>query len=172
MESLSYEECKTFIPILNQAKCVKVYDGDTFHLGTVLPSPYGATRFCVRLLGVDTPELRSTDNAEKSLAREARNIVKDQILNKIVDVKASQYDKYGRLLVRITTPSGDDLSQYLIQEKVAVYYDGGKKSQVNWNNLLKQHSEIRSRRITQDDMEQNVQKNNRNLSTNDACEKV
>ena len=103
-------------------------DGDTFHLGVILPPPYGPTRFVVRLLGVDTPELRSRDNAEKALAREARDIVKKMILNKIVGVNFSQYDKYGRILVRITTQSGEDLSQHLIEEKVAVYYDGERKT--------------------------------------------
>uniref|UniRef100_A0A6C0IXM8 TNase-like domain-containing protein n=1 Tax=viral metagenome TaxID=1070528 RepID=A0A6C0IXM8_9ZZZZ len=150
MESLSYEECKRFMPMMTEAKCVRVYDGDTFHLGVVLTPPYGATRFCVRLLGVDTPELRSRYSAEKSLAREARDIVKKMILNKIVGVKVSQYDKYGRLLVRITTPSGEDLSQHLINEKVAVYYDGGRKKKVSWENLLKEHTEMRSSRVTQD----------------------
>lgn len=150
MQSLSYEECKVFMPVMTEAKCVRVYDGDTFHLGVVLPPPYGATRFCIRLLGVDTPELRSRDSAEKALAREARDIVKKVILNKIVTVNVSQYDKYGRILARITTPSGEDLSQHLIAEKVAVYYDGGKKTRVNWENLLKEHTELRSSRVTQD----------------------
>ena len=153
MQSLSYEECKVFMPIMTEAKCVRVYDGDTFHLGVVLPPPYGATRFSIRLLGVDTPELRSRDSAEKSLAREARDIVKKMILNKIVGVNVSQYDKYGRILARITTPSGEDLSQYLIEEKVAVYYDGGKKNKVSWENMLKEHTELRSSRVTQDGMD-------------------
>lgn len=153
MESLSYEECKQFMPKMTEAKCVKVYDGDTFHLGIILPPPYGATRFCVRLLGVDTPELRSRDRAEKALAREAREIVKKEILNKIVHVSVSQYDKYGRILARIQTPSGEDLSHHLIKEKVAVYYDGGKKTSVNWENVLKEHSAYRSARLTQGDKE-------------------
>ena len=72
MDKLSFEECAVFVPKIETAKCVKVYDGDTFHIGTIMPPPYGATRFCCRLLGVDTPELRSRDDAEKALAREAR----------------------------------------------------------------------------------------------------
>ena len=153
MQSLSYEECKVFMPIMTEAKCVKVYDGDTFHLGVVLPPPYGATRFAIRLLGVDTPELRTRDIAEKALAREARDIVKKMILNKIVTVNVSKYDKYGRILARITTPSGEDLSQHLIEEKVAVYYDGGKKSKLSWDDLLKEHTDLRSSRVTQGDMQ-------------------
>jgi micrococcal nuclease len=155
MDSLSYEECKVFSPILSEAKCVKVYDGDTFHLGTILPEPYGATRFCVRLLGVDTPELRTKNPAEKSLAREARQIVKEYILNKMVKVKVSGYDKYGRLLARIVIPDGRDLSQCLIDERVAIYYDGGKKNVTSWESLLKQHTELRSSRVNQERMARN-----------------
>lgn len=158
MESLSYEECKEFMPIIETAKCVKVFDGDTFHLGVMLPSPYNATRFCCRLLGVDTPELRSREHAEKSLAREARDIVKSKILNKLVNVRVSGHDKYGRLLARLSTDECGDLSQFLINEKVAVYYDGGKKRTTNWANLLKEHSELRAKRLTHDVTQDELEK--------------
>lgn len=154
MESLSYDECVAFVPKLDSAKCVKVYDGDTFHLGTLMPPPYGATRFCCRLLGVDTPELRTRDTAEKALAREARDIVKGLILHKTVQVRVSGTDKYGRLLVRVLLPMteggdamGVDLSQHLINERVAIAYDGGKKPKVNWAELLKSHTELKSQRL-------------------------
>tara|TARA_B100001778_G_scaffold191450_1_gene157819 strand:+ start:935 stop:1423 length:489 start_codon:yes stop_codon:yes gene_type:complete len=155
MESLSYEECVAFVPKLDVAKCVKVYDGDTFHLGTILPEPYGATRFSCRLLGVDTPELRTRDDAEKALAREARDIVKSLILHKMVNVRVSGMDKYGRLLVRITIPATEttpycaDLSQHLINERVAIHYDGGRKPKVNWTELLNSHTALKSTRRTQ-----------------------
>ena len=144
MDKLSYEECTIFIPKIETAKCVKVYDGDTFHIGTIMPSPYGATRFCCRLLGVDTPELRSADNAEKALAREARDIVKSEILHKVISIRVSGHDKYGRLLVRIKTENGYDLSEKLIDEKVAVSYDGGKKKMVDWKHILEQHTHLRA----------------------------
>lgn len=140
MDKLSYEECSVFVPKIEMARCVKVYDGDTFHIGTIMPPPYGATRFCCRLLGVDTPELRSRDNAEKALAREARDIVKSEILHKVVSIRVSGHDKYGRLLVRIHTENVADLSQKLIDEKVAVSYDGGKKAKVDWKQMLEQHT--------------------------------
>ncbi len=164
MEDILFEECKIFIPLMDRAKCVKVHDGDTLHLATILPHPYGATRFCARLLGVDTPELRSSDSAEKALAREARDIVKNRVLNKVVSVKTSQYDKFGRLLVRITTPNGEDLASLLVQEKVAVQYDGGRKQTVNWNNLLKEHTELKSRsnKVIQDGLVYEAQSHSQN----------
>lgn len=141
MESLSYEECKPFLPIMDTAKCVRVYDGDTLHLGIVLPAPYGATRFICRLLGVDTPELRSQNLAEKALARLAREELKNLTLHKIVRVRVAGIDKYGRLLVRVGIDDIEDLSTHLIQKKLAVYYDGGRKSSVSWENMLSKHSE-------------------------------
>lgn len=140
MDKLSYEECTVFVPKIETAKCVKVYDGDTFHIGTIIPPPYGATRFCCRLLGVDTPELRSKDNAEKALAREARDIVRSEILHKVVSIRISGHDKYGRLLARIKTEDGSDLSQKLIDDKVAVKYDGGRKKKVDWKHMLEEHT--------------------------------
>eukprot|EP00965_Chrysotila_dentata_P263512 6214845-Pleurochrysis_carterae.AAC.3 len=155
VETLTYEECVEFCPDLKQAKCVRVYDGDTIYLGTVLPAPYGPTKFACRLLGVDTPELRTRDDKEKALAKEARDIVKAMVLNKTVEARVSGKDKYGRLLVRISTESCPDLSQYLIDEKVAVFYTGGKKRKVDWEALMKEHIRIKSERLViQDDAAQ------------------
>lgn len=144
MESLSYDECTEFLPKIETAKCVKVYDGDTFHIGTILPYPYGPTRFCCRLLGVDTPELRSRHEHEKILAREARDIVKAEILHKKVSIRISGHDKYGRLLVRVSTDTCADLSNKLVEEKVAVRYDGGKKKSTDWKVELENHITYRA----------------------------
>lgn len=147
MDSLSYEECKEFVPIMRQAKCVRVYDASTLCLGLVLPDPYGPTKFCCQLLGVDTPGLRSQHESEKALAREARDIVKDEVLQKVVDVRVAGKDKYGRLLVRVWTPTCPDLSAHLINEKVAMYHDGGKRRMCNWDVLLKEHAELKQSRL-------------------------
>ena len=144
MDKLSFDECVTFLPKIDHAKCVKVYDGDTFYVGTILPPPYGATRFCCRLLGVLTPELRSRDEQEKALAREARDIVKATILHKVVNIKISGHDKYGRLLVRVSTGDCDDLSQHLVNNRVAVSYDGGKKERIDWRERMREHAQYRS----------------------------
>lgn len=150
MELLCYDDCLPFLPKISTAKCLKVYDGDTIHLGIILPEPYGATRFSCRLLGIDTPELRSKDSSQKSLAREAREIVKSLILHKIVNVRVTSMDKYGRLLVRISVDSCEDLSQFLINEKVAVPYNGGRKHTTDWHALMKEHIALRSNRVIQD----------------------
>ena len=136
LSKLSYNECSPFVPRIGLARCVRVYDGDTIHIGVVMPEPYGATRFCCRLLGVDTPELRTKNESEKQLARIARDLVRDKILNKIVHIRVFGMDKYGRVLVRVGTEGMQDVAAFLIDKGVAVAYDGGKKVSVDWQAML------------------------------------
>jgi len=60
------------------AKVIKVYDGDTFTVGAY-PWPGITADACVRVGGVDIPEIRGKCEAEKRKAREARDFVKDLI---------------------------------------------------------------------------------------------
>lgn len=63
------------------AKVIKVYDGDTFTV-EAYPWPGITANACVRVGGVDTPEIRGKCEAEKQKAHEARDFVKDLIPSK------------------------------------------------------------------------------------------
>lgn len=118
---------------VKQAKCVDVYDGDTVQL--VFPLQDELFRWTCRLVGIDTPEIRTKNKKEKNFGYTVRNKLRDQILNKVVTVKCGEFDKYGRLLVHIyldiDTPS---INEWLISNKFAFSYDGGKKK--NWEDYL------------------------------------
>lgn len=137
LEAITFAECRPFLPSFTEAKCVKVYDGEIVHLGVYMQG-YGATRFTCRLVGIDTPELRSKSRSEKMLAKVAREEVKAIALNRVVAVTINGIDKYGRLLVRMRTPAVEDVSQHLISSKLAVGFDGGRKSRVDWDAYLKE----------------------------------
>ena len=136
LEAITFAECRPFLPRFRAAKCVKVYDGEILHLGFYMEN-YGATRFTCRLVGIDTPELRAKSKSEKMLAKISREEVKSVALNKVVSVTINGLDKYGRLLVRIRTPTVDDVSQHLISSGLATAYDGGRKRKVDWEGMLK-----------------------------------
>lgn len=140
-ERITYEGCKPFLPTFTEARCVRVHDGDTIHIGTIMPPPHDATRFCCRILGIDTPELRSRNAEERELARHARDVLRSMIHLKMIGVSASAFDKYGRLLVRITTPSGDDVASTLVKMHLAVPYDGGKRDHTLWIGLLAKYND-------------------------------
>jgi endonuclease YncB( thermonuclease family) len=109
------------------AKVVKVYDGDTC---TCAFDTFGigVFRHNIRIVGIDTPELKGGSAEEKAQAIVVRDFVREKILNKMVKLHCSGSDKYGRILGKITTSKGVDLGEMLIENKMAKPYDGGKKS--------------------------------------------
>ena len=119
-----------------EAKIVYVYDGDTIHVVFKVFNDY--YRWNCRIMGVDTPELRTKNEKEKQKGYMVRDKVKENFLNKIVKIKCYNFDKYGRLLIDVYLPKNIPdkknitlLSEWLITNDYAYSYDGGTKSQ--WN---------------------------------------
>ena len=99
-----------------------VYDGDTLTADVDLGFKMCAKKIKLRLLGVDTPEIRTKDSEEKELAIIARDRVRDICLNKQVVIKTSKKGKYGRWLSSIQI-DGKDLAGILISEGLAEKYE-------------------------------------------------
>ena len=112
-----------------KAKIVYIYDGDTMHM--VFHSYGKYYRWNCRIMGVDTPELRTKDKNEKELGYKVE-IVEENFLNRIVKIHCYDFDKYGRLLVDIemqTRKKSDKYGgQWLIHNNYGQSYDGGTKS--------------------------------------------
>jgi endonuclease YncB( thermonuclease family) len=65
---------------------------------------------------------------EKKRGYECREKLAALILDKVVLLKCSTFDKYGRLLVEITVPeTGVKIHEYLISEGLANKYEGKTK---------------------------------------------
>ena len=112
------------------AKVVKVYDGDTVHVVFKYFDKY--FKWNCRILHVDTPELRTKDAEEKKRGYECRDKLSALIMDKVVSLKCSKFDKYGRLLVEITVPeTGIKIHEYLISEGLANKYEG--KTKEKWD---------------------------------------
>lgn len=114
-----------------EAKCVKVYDGDTIHIVTSLHEPIGGRRtlrrFKCRLYGYDSAEMRTHDAIEKEAAIAARSALAQLVLDRIVIVKCRGEDKYGRLLIDCRI--GDvDICKYMLENRLGVEYYGGTKT--------------------------------------------
>lgn len=133
MEDLEYKNCEPFVPSFPGAKVkvIKVYDGDTCHVGYINPEGKGV-RHCCRLYGIDTPELRTRDAEEKAAGYVAKKLLVDACLGKIVNIRVRGLDKYGRVLAEFSTETIPDLSQYMISTGLAVRYEGGRKAAVDW----------------------------------------
>jgi len=85
-----------------QFKVIKVYDGDTITISD------GFYEIRVRLIGIDTPEMKETNPVLKNLAYQARDYLSSLILNQSIYLqfdhfseKSMHMDKFGRLLAYI-----------------------------------------------------------------------
>jgi micrococcal nuclease len=83
------------------ADITSVYDGDTCTATIDLGFKLFTRKAKLRLLGIDTYELRSSDLCEKMLARDGRDYLRQLVLKKTVRIKSERKGKYGRYLVTI-----------------------------------------------------------------------
>ena len=91
-------------------------------------------RWNCRVMGVDTPELRTKNENEKEMGYKVRDILREHFQDKIVKIKCGEFDKYGRLLIDVYIPEylpntngSTFLSEWLIVNKYAYAYGGGTK---------------------------------------------
>ena len=112
-----------------QAELERVVDGDTVHVTLDLGFDVKLHKQRVRLHGIDTPESRTRNLAEKKLGLAAKERLKELCVGR-VKVKSLGKGKYGGVLGIPYTEDGQDICQLLIDEGHAVEYYGGKKKKV------------------------------------------
>jgi len=126
------------MPFEYHAKVVEVVDGDTIVIDIDLGFDIKLSNQKVRLLGVDTPESRTSDKIEKLFGNASKDFVKkfikeceDQVIIRTHisdDVDANGREKFGRLLGEIVNPKTRKiLNEELISNNYAVKYLGENK---------------------------------------------
>lgn len=119
-------------PYYYEAKVVKVYDGDTCTCVVDLGFKI-STKIKVRLVGIDTPEVRTKDLEEKAKGIATRDWLREKILDKKVLLHTKKRGKFGRWLGTIWTINEDkpefenSYNKQLIKEGLAKEYWGGKR---------------------------------------------
>lgn len=133
-ENFSFKN-KTF-----EAKCVKVYDGDTI---TVVFMVFGEFyKFNVRMEGYDSPEMKpktkdtELKNKEKKWAVASRDLLANMIMNKIVLLNCKGFDKYGRVLGTIEL-NGININNIMIERGYCRPYNGGRKEEWDFTSFEK-----------------------------------
>lgn len=110
------------------SEVTSVYDGDTFRCNIDGWPGIVGERMMIRILGIDTPELRDKRPEIKALALKAKQFAVEQLRNAgQVELKNMHRGKYFRILADVYF-DGQDLGKLLIEEGLAKPYDGGKKN--------------------------------------------
>jgi endonuclease YncB( thermonuclease family) len=113
-------------------KYIKNYDADTVTFDVPNVHPLLGKNINVRVSGVDTPEVKTTNSCEKKKAINAQKLVANLLSKaKRIDLTNVQRDKYFRVIADIII-DGQSLSQYLLKNGLAYSYDGGTKKNINW----------------------------------------
>lgn len=138
-EFIAYDDTIEFIPPITSGFVIKVYDGDTITIAARLPGTQEPIyRFSVRLSGIDTPEIKSVREAEKSAAHRAQEALSQLILHKEVTLKNKQNEKYGRILADVYL-NDLHLNKWMLDQHYAVPYDGKTKVVVeDWQKYREQ----------------------------------
>jgi micrococcal nuclease len=129
---------------------LKVIDGDTVDVDIDLGFGTWIHNERVRIMGIDTPESRTSNDIEKKFGLAAKSrlqellgetaILKTQVSKKGEDMKG----KFGRILGDFKTEDGRICADILCEEGHAVAYFGGAKE-----DIQKQHMTNRKKLVEQ-----------------------
>lgn len=103
-----------------KATVTKVYDGDTITVDFDLGFGIILKKQKIRLLGINTPEVRGSEKPQGIISRDA---LRQRILGKVVTIKTSKdkKGKYGRWLGEVFVEE-ENINQWLITEGYAKEY--------------------------------------------------
>ena len=107
----------------------RVVDGDTVDVNIDLGFKIVLAKQRVRLVGIDTPESRTRDLAEKKLGLQAKDLLQELTKDGFV-LESQGRGKYGRILGVLWDFNDNSINEKLIDAGLAVEYWGGTKIKV------------------------------------------
>jgi len=117
----------TVTPFVYNAILERVVDGDTVDVTLDLGFSVFLRKQRCRLAGIDTPESRTRNLAEKALGKKASARLSELCVGSF-KIQSLGKGKYGRILAIPYTEDGQDICQMLVNEGHAVEYHGGTKT--------------------------------------------
>ena len=145
-------------------KVVKIVDGDTVDVDIDLGFGIQLTDERVRIMGIDTPESRTSDKVEKVFGLAAKHrlmsllgetcVLKTQINKDGEDMKG----KFGRILgdfdvYDAKTDAWRPATDMLVEEGHAVAYFGGSKDEVQAKHMVNRDKLLREKVIAKADFD-------------------
>ena len=125
-----------------KCKILKVIDGDTVDVDLDLGFGVWLNNERVRIMGIDTPESRTSDKIEKLFGMAAKErlsslLGSEAILDTMINKNGENMKgKFGRILGNFRTINGEHCADVLMKEGHAVAYGGGSKDSVQVQHLI------------------------------------
>ena len=125
-----------------KCKIVKIVDGDTVDVDLDLGFGVWLRDERVRIMGIDTPESRTSDKVEKIFGLAAKERLSSllgadaTLLSQVKSNGENMKGKFGRILGDFKTINGDTITTKLMEEGHAVAYGGGSKESIQGQHLI------------------------------------
>ena len=135
-------------------KCV---DGDTVDVDIDLGFGVWLKDERVRIMGIDTPESRTSDKVEKLFGTAAKNRLKELLKNggKLITTEDKSGEdmkgKFGRILGDFRVPDGRRVTEIMIEEGHCVAYFGGSKDEIQIKHQANRQKLLREGVVNQAD---------------------
>ena len=120
---------------------LKVVDGDTVDVDIDLGFGVWLRNERVRVMGIDTPESRTSDKIEKVFGEAAKQRLTSLLsseailMSQVSKMGENMKGKFGRILGDFKTITGQIVTEMLMEEGHAVGYNGGDKEDVQAQHL-------------------------------------
>ena len=137
-------------------KVVKVVDGDTVDVDINLGFGVWLSDERVRIMGIDTPESRTSDKVEKVFGLAAKDrlyqlMEKDAKLITTENKKGEDMKgKFGRILGDFLTADGRKVTDIMIEEGHCVAYFGGSKEEIQMKHMANREKLLREGVVSKD----------------------
>ena len=140
-------------------KCV---DGDTVDVDIDLGFGVWLKDERVRIMGIDTPESRTSDKVEKVFGTAAKNRLKELLAEggKLITTENKHGEdmkgKFGRILGDFRAPDGRLVTDIMIQEGHCVAYFGGSKEEIQMKHMANREKLLREGVVSKDEYDEAV----------------
>jgi len=145
---------------------IKVVDGDTVDVDIDLGFGVCLKDERVRIMGIDTPESRTSDKVEDLFGEAAKARLKELMKNggKLITTEDRKGEdmkgKFGRILGDFRVADGRKVTEILIEEGHAVAYFGGSKEEIAAKHLVNRTKLLREGVVAQADYDRELAKQN------------
>ena len=143
-----------------KAQVLRIIDGDTLVVNIDLGFDVWIHNEVIRLNGIDTPEVQTTDPVEKFFGTLAKNRVKEYLDNDgaagavTLVSKTFKKEKYGRVTADLKVQGQtQSLCAALLGEGYAVPYHGQSKESIDRDHLANRERLIFEGKVTKEEIE-------------------
>ena len=143
-----------------KCKILRVVDGDTVDIDIDLGFGIWMHRERVRMMGIDTPESRTSDKVEKVFGTAAKNRLKELLAEggKLITTENKKGEdmkgKFGRILGDFRAPDGRLVTDIMIAEGHCVAYFGGSKEEIQMKHMANREKLLREGVVSQEEYEE------------------